>query len=96
MKVEEDAAMNQTRLILTESDGELLRDLARQTGKAEDEVVREALGLLLEHVSSRRVERLRKLRQAFGMWKDREDLPELRGLREGWGGRLTDQGDDAS
>lgn len=75
-------AMNETQIILTEHEGELLRSLARQTGKPERELVGEALELLVNQVSSDREKRLAILRQARGMWKDRDDLPTLSELRE--------------
>ena len=81
--------MNTTQISLTAPDVALLHDLARQTGKAEDEVVHDALELLREQVA-RREERLAKLHQARGMWKDRDDLPDLREMREEWSRRTKD------
>jgi Arc/MetJ-type ribon-helix-helix transcriptional regulator len=86
--------MNTTQISLTAPDIALLHDLARQTGKAEDEVVHDALELLREQVA-RRQERLAKLQQACGMWKERDDLPDLREMREGWSER-TKAFDDSS
>jgi predicted DNA-binding protein len=88
--------MNATSITLTEGDREFLHDLARQTGKAEDELVREALQFLREEVSRRRESRLEKLRQARGMWKARDDLPTVRDLREEWDQRTLHPGADAS
>ena len=73
--------MSQTQIVLTETESELLRDLSRQTGKADDELVREALMLLKDRLSSDHQKRLAAFRQAKGMWQDREDLPLLEQLR---------------
>jgi hypothetical protein len=60
--------------------GERLRDLSRRTGKPKEELLREALDLLTARLTSQ--ERLVRLGRAKGIWKDREDLPELSDLRE--------------
>jgi hypothetical protein len=68
--------MTETPIVLTEGDAELLRRLANQTGKAQAEIIREALGLLKQHlVSQHHEERRDRLRQAKGIWKNRDDLP---------------------
>jgi hypothetical protein len=74
--------MNETQIILTGSEGELLHALARQSGKTEGEVVREALGLFQERLTATGQDRLALLRQAKGIWKDRVDLPDFVELRK--------------
>ncbi len=53
--------------------------LAEQTGKSEDEIIREALHQFLHHSSQ--AHRLILMRQARGMWKDRTDLPDFGAVR---------------
>jgi hypothetical protein len=38
-------------------------------------------------------ERLTPLREGRGLWKDREDLPDLRALRKEWSPTPTAEGD---
>jgi hypothetical protein len=73
--------MNETQVNLSGSEGELLHKLAQQTGKTEGEVVREALVLFEKRLANEGQDRLALLRQARGIWKDRDDLPELTELR---------------
>ncbi len=74
--------MHETQITLTGSDDELLHSLARQTGKDEGEVVREALTLLKDQLAGKVSDRRASLRRAAGIWKDRDDLPALDVLRE--------------
>jgi hypothetical protein len=62
------------------AEADRLRDLAQRTGKSEEELLREALDLLSARLMKH--ERLDRLRRARGIWKDRDDLPELSVLRE--------------
>lgn len=73
--------MEETQIHLTETDGELLRTLARQLGKTDGEIVREALMALRDQLGSRSEDRRASLRRAMGIWKDRDDLPTLDELR---------------
>jgi Arc/MetJ-type ribon-helix-helix transcriptional regulator len=73
--------MNIIQITLPETECERLRDLSQRTGKSEGELLREALDLLSAQLMSR--DRLDRLRRAKGIWKDRDDLPELSELREG-------------
>ncbi len=59
-----------------------IHQIAQSTGKSESDILNEALQLFIE----RRQEpnRLELLRQARGMWKDRDDLPDAAELRKEW------------
>lgn len=77
--------MTRTQINLTDSQTDALRKLARRTGKTEDELLQEAVGKLIGEVGeaeAKRQKRLKGLRQARGIWKDREDLPDLREVRK--------------
>lgn len=78
-----------TTLQITLSDAEQaeLRAMAEQTGKAEEELLHEGLGLILERVRSMNWKT--SLRKGRGLWRDRTDLPDLRELRAG-GSRYPD------
>lgn len=68
-----------TQVNMTESENEILKSLAIRTGKTEDELIRKAVERLLSEVEA--ADRLSLLRQARGIWKDREDLTDVRMLR---------------
>lgn len=72
--------MVRTQIYLTESEQEALRSLARDTGRSQSELIREAIDAMLERQEL--VDRRAAMRQARGMWRDRDDLPDLRELRD--------------
>lgn len=63
-------------LLLTEEEQVALEAMVRETGKTEGELIHDALAGLLG-----RQDRLASLRQARGVWKERQDLPDFRTLR---------------
>lgn len=74
-----------TQINLTDAQVNALRTLSEQSGKTEDELLQEAVNKLVDEVGeaeAKRQEWLEALRQAKGIWKDRDDLPDLRKLRE--------------
>jgi predicted transcriptional regulator len=76
-----------TMLKLTEENKRKLDELARQTGKTPDDLANEAIGrLTLETpVGPKEPDWKAAWRQAAGMWKDRDDIPELMAqLRREW------------
>ncbi len=77
--------MTTAQINLTDSQVDALHKLSEQTGKTEDELLQEAVNKLIGEVGeaeAKRQEWLEVLRQAKGIWKDRDDLPDLRELRE--------------
>ncbi|MBM4273640.1 MAG: ribbon-helix-helix protein, CopG family [Deltaproteobacteria bacterium] len=71
--------MVRTQIYLTEKERDALRDLARQTGKKQSELIRRAIDDFLDRFQPR--DRRAMLEQAWGIWKDRDDLPDFRALR---------------
>jgi predicted transcriptional regulator len=71
--------MVRTQIYLTEKERDALRDLARQTGKKQSELIRRAIDDFLDRFQPQ--DRRAMLEQARGMWKDRDDLPDFRALR---------------
>jgi hypothetical protein len=68
-----------TRISLTDEERKALCLIAEQTGKAEDELLHEAVEQLIRRYEQ--AHRAGMLQQAVGMWRDRTDLPEWERLR---------------
>ena len=82
-------------LHLTEQEQTALETMAQRAGKMPDELVHDAIKQLIAQFQSE--DRLRLLRQARGMWKDRSDLPTLTDLRREWDRQTEpDDGDPSS
>ncbi len=67
---------------LTDQENNSLLNIARQTGKSQDELLRDAINHLISqfHQQDRRV----LLQRARGIWKDRTDQPSAEELRREW------------
>ena len=74
--------MIRTQIYLTERQRDELATLAKTVGKKQSELIREAVDRLI--VQSGDSRRKAALREAAGMWKDREDLPDFASLRTEW------------
>jgi hypothetical protein len=82
-------------LHLTEQEQTTLEAIAERSGKTPDELIHDAVKQLLSRFQEG--DRLRLLRQARGMWKDRTDLPSVAELRREWDRRLEpDNGDSVA
>ncbi|HEY0735169.1 MAG TPA: hypothetical protein VGD69_09715 [Herpetosiphonaceae bacterium] len=64
---------------LSEQETQALERLAQHTGKTQAELLHEAVAELLAHVDTS--DRLNVLQQACGIWRDRDDLPDVQALR---------------
>jgi hypothetical protein len=71
--------MTTAQIGLTDSEDCALSEIAAQTGKTRDELLREAVGQYLGRF--RPQDRLNLLRRGRGLWKGRDDLPSLETLR---------------
>jgi hypothetical protein len=79
--------MVRTQVYLTEAQHDGLATLAKATGKKQSELIREAVDHVIEKSSRER--RMAILKRAAGMWKDRDDIPELfEQLRAEWDRRI--------
>jgi hypothetical protein len=75
-------AVERTQIYLTERQRGELATLARQAGKKQSELIREAVDRFLDQ--SGPGWREAALGQAAGMWKDRADLRDLASVRTEW------------
>jgi hypothetical protein len=71
--------MTTAQVMLTNDEAELLQSLSQQTGKSQDELLHEAVESFLGAAVAK--DRQALLRQARGIWKERQDLPKLQDLR---------------
>ena len=74
--------MVRTQIYLTKRQREELNAIAKTAGKKQSELIREAVDRLIDE--SRWGRRETVLREAAGIWKDRKDLPDFRGMRANW------------
>jgi len=74
--------MVEKELNLTEQERSVLREISRRTGKAESELIREAVGQIINEFQNEN--RLALMQQAKGIWKDRSDLTAFEDLRREW------------
>jgi Arc/MetJ-type ribon-helix-helix transcriptional regulator len=74
--------MVRTQIYLTDHQRDELTAIAKTVGKKQSELIREAVDRLIDEEGRKRREAV--LREAAGMWKDREDLPDFRAMRAEW------------
>jgi hypothetical protein len=71
--------MVRTQIYLTAEEQQALRALSRRTGTSQSELIRQAIDSLL--AGEEALDRAALLRQARGLWRDRDDLPDFAELR---------------
>lgn len=71
--------MQRTQIYLSERERQGLQALALSSGRSQSALIREAIDSFLERQQPE--SRLVRLRQARGLWADREDLPSWPDLR---------------
>jgi predicted transcriptional regulator len=71
--------MTVAQIALTDATAQALAELAQQSGKSRDDLLREAVEQFLTR--HRAQDRLHLLQQGRGLWKNRTDLPSLESLR---------------
>ncbi|MBP7634645.1 ribbon-helix-helix protein, CopG family [Candidatus Ozemobacteraceae bacterium] len=79
--------MPRKQVTVSENQLEILRALASRTGKSENQLLNEALEQFLEAAEEEK--KLSNFLAAAGIWKDRDDLPDIRELREEWKSRAA-------
>jgi hypothetical protein len=74
--------MVRTQIYLTKRQRYELNAIAKTAGKKQSELIREAVDRLIDESRCSRRETV--LREAAGIWKDRKDLPDFKGMRADW------------
>ena len=65
---------------MTERERLALQSIAHETGRKQSELIRQAIDHFIEQHQGH--DRRALLEQARGLWKEREDLPDFRVLRD--------------
>lgn len=74
--------MVRTQIYLTEQERDGLGTVARSTGRRQSELIREAVDRFLDVTQGTR--RAAILKEAAGLWRDRDDLPDFGAARRSW------------
>lgn len=74
--------MVRTQIYLTDEERLGLSSMAQATGRKQSELIREAVDRFIEMASASR--RKFVLNRAAGIWRNRDDLPDLRASRRSW------------
>ena len=74
--------MIRTQIYLTDKQRIELSVIAKNLGKKQSEIIREAIDRLIDQTVGDRKELA--LQEAAGIWKNRKDLPDFRTLRSEW------------
>jgi hypothetical protein len=74
--------MIRTQIYLTDKQRAELAVIAENMGKKQSEVIREAIDRLIDQTGQNRKKTV--LREAAGIWKNRNDLPDFRSIRSEW------------
>lgn len=72
--------MVRTQIYLTEDERSALQSLAKQTGQSQNQLIRHAIDVMLK--TTQEPNKNAALHAAKGMWKDSDELPDFRKLRE--------------
>jgi len=74
--------MIRTQIYLTDKQRAKLAVIAKNKGKKQSEIIREAIDRLIDQTKQN--QKKTALRKAAGIWKDRDDLPDFRAIRSEW------------
>ena len=71
--------MIRSQIYLTEDERDSLKIISKETGRTQSDLIREAVDSLISQITKKNSNEKRQ--EAFGIWKDREDYPDIRTLR---------------
>lgn len=74
--------MIRTQIYLTDKQRSELAVIAKNMGKKQSEIIRDAIDRLIDQAGQSRKETA--LQEAAGIWKNRTDLPDFRAIRSEW------------
>ena len=74
--------MIRTQIYLTDRQRAKLTIIAKNMGKKQSELIREAIDRLIEQAGQN--QKKTALKEAAGLWKNRDDLPDFKALRSEW------------
>jgi hypothetical protein len=77
--------MIRTQVYLTEREKSEIEAIAAVRGIKQSELIRQAVDDLIDGASMET--KLETFRKVCGIWRDRDDPPDVRNLREGWSRR---------
>lgn len=74
--------MIRTQIYITENEKKILSILSTRFGKKQSELIREAIDNFIAKFSKKKSGDI--FDKVSGMWKDRDDIPEMESLRSTW------------
>ncbi len=74
--------MVRTQIYLTDGEHNHLKSLSHRLGRKQSDLIREAVDKLIDSMPA--TNRLSFLKRGFGLFKNREDLPSAKELRNSW------------
>ncbi len=70
------------QITLNDNESQVIQDITKHTGKPLEDILHEAIQQFISRVTAQN--RLFLLRQARGMWKDRDDPIDFETLKQEW------------
>ena len=71
--------MIRSQIYLTENERDSLKNISSETGRSQSDLIREAVDIFIKKISKKNNNEQRQ--EAFGMWKEKNDIPDLKELR---------------
>ncbi len=77
--------MIRTQIYLTEDEKKGLELASAKQGKSQSDLIRQAIDDLLAKITTS--DKTSSIDSIAGIWKDNDDIPDIRNLRAGWNNR---------